>query len=75
MQPDYVYKEMSEPEMEYGESMFLVTLAFMLASQPHHFLHLGVRCWWQKSAELLYALTIIIYILHASFKLLKCAWC
>lgn len=40
MQPDYVYKEMSELEIEYRESMFLVTLAFMLASQPHHFLHL-----------------------------------
>lgn len=77
MWQDYVYKEgaakLAEPEIESGEPMFLISLDFMLPSQPYHFFHLGVSCWWQKSEELLYALTVIIYIIHISLKFQKCA--
>lgn len=73
-----VYKEMAaelaEPEIESEESIFLISLVFMLASAAYHFLPLGNSCWWQKSEEFLHVLTVIIYILHISFKLLKSAW-
>lgn len=77
MQQDYVCKEgaaeLAETEIESGESMFLISFAFMLASQSYHFFHLGVSCWWLKSEELLYMLAVIIYIVHISFKFQKCA--
>lgn len=59
------------PGIESEEPTLLVTLPFMLSTQTHHFLHLAVSCWRQKTAEFMYMLTDVTYILPFPFKFPK----